>query len=186
MLIIIIIIGMVKFFMQGGKGTKVEKKPTDYRLIVYKEFMGVIKTKHLKYISRIVKSLKENAEMNQCEKEQKEGLLEGYKSIKKGEMKILSMYLMVKYLNITNFNVVEKFTKSTVPEVGQIVSTVESSKDLTNFFNEISKSKIFQTVLEKNGGLCDNISRKKHQAKEKSKERKMRKMLEKQNRRSKV
>ena len=112
---------MVKFFMQGGKGTKVEKKPTDYRLIVYKEFMGVIKTKHLKYISRIVKSLKENAEMNQCEKEQKEGLLEGYKSIKKGEMKILSMYLMVKYLNITNFNVVEKFTKSTVPEVGQIV-----------------------------------------------------------------
>ena len=115
---------MVKFFMQGGKGTKIEKKPTDYRLIVYKEFMGVIKTKHLKYISRIVKSLKENAEMNQCEKEQKEGLLEGYKSIKKAEMKILSMYLMVKYLNITNFNVVEKFTKSTVPEVGQIVSTV--------------------------------------------------------------
>ena len=66
MLIIKIIIEMVKFFMQHGKVAKASKKPTDFRLIVYKEFMGVIKSKQLKYISRIVKSLKENSEMNEC------------------------------------------------------------------------------------------------------------------------
>ena len=91
------------------------------------------------------------------------------------------MYLMVKYLNIMNLNILGKLTKSDVPEPSKVIEAVEQSKSLTSFVNEISKSKLFQTVLEKNGGLCDNISKKKHQAKEKNKERKMRKRMEKQN-----
>ena len=47
---------MVKFY---SKDYKKPKKPTDFRLVAYQELLGIIKAKHLKYINRIVKSLKE-------------------------------------------------------------------------------------------------------------------------------
>ena len=48
---------MVKFFLPDAKKTQ-QKKKTDYRKIIYKKLLQLVKMKHLKYVSTIVKDLK--------------------------------------------------------------------------------------------------------------------------------
>ena len=50
---------MVKFFLPEAKQNP-ERRKTDYRKIIYKHLLQLIKIKHLKYLSTVVKEIKDN------------------------------------------------------------------------------------------------------------------------------
>jgi hypothetical protein len=54
---------MVKFFLPEGKEEN-SKKKTDYRIIMYKKLLSVIKSKHLENISKVIKSIKQHHSCN--------------------------------------------------------------------------------------------------------------------------
>jgi hypothetical protein len=54
---------MVKFFLPEGKEENCKKK-TDYRIIMYKKLLSLIKSKHLENISKVIKSIKQHHSSN--------------------------------------------------------------------------------------------------------------------------
>lgn len=50
---------MVKYFLPEANEAN-PKKRTDYRIIIYKKLLSLIKAKHLKQISNIVKAIKQS------------------------------------------------------------------------------------------------------------------------------
>lgn len=49
---------MVKFYLPEAQQANPKKK-TDYRIIIYKKLLALIKAKHLKQISNIIKTIKQ-------------------------------------------------------------------------------------------------------------------------------
>lgn len=49
---------MVKFFIKQNNNQ--QKKPTDFKIIIYKQLLGVIRARLLKHINGLVKALKES------------------------------------------------------------------------------------------------------------------------------